>query len=37
MGFLVNNLAYFSFNREIHNKLTRNMKSVCPTSKLVIV
>jgi len=28
MEFLVNNLAYFSLKREIHNKLTRNMKSL---------
>ena len=26
MELLVNNLAYSSLNREIHNKLTRNMK-----------
>jgi len=26
MEFLVNNLAYFSLNNEIHNKFTRNMK-----------
>jgi len=26
MEFLVNNLAYFSLNSEIHNKFTRSMK-----------
>jgi len=28
MEFLVNNLAYFSLNSEIHNKLTKNRKSL---------
>jgi len=28
MEFLVNNVAYFSLNSEIHNKLTKNRKSL---------